>query len=224
MFTQACQCQPTTAGGPTSRPCWKRRDYSGGGGPGPVVVRVRRHRHGYGPAVAGGTRRHRAGSPVRPEGRAAARCAGEQRQNAAVPGQSTVAGGTGGGNLMTGWHVDDETLRRYVRARHRPGRDRAGTTTRSSCPARPPVGSGSPWLRRLTVHAVRDRGAGGPATRGAQPVAGSDRPSPQIVLVMSAIMFVLAVGGDFTHGVDARRSGRCCERCVAGGYRGPVRR
>ena len=42
------------------------------------------------------------------------RRAGEQREDAAVPGQGAPAGRAGGGTVMTGWHVDDETLRRYV--------------------------------------------------------------------------------------------------------------
>ena len=31
-----------------------------------------------------------------------------------LPGQGTLAGRASGGTVMTGWHVDDETLRRYV--------------------------------------------------------------------------------------------------------------
>src|SRR3954469_25138927 len=94
-----------------------RRGHTGGGGPGAALGRVRRHRRRPGPAVAGDARRHpgsRAGRPDRQGNRATAARAGQQRQDAAVPGQGTTAGRASGGTVMTAWHVDDETLRRYV--------------------------------------------------------------------------------------------------------------
>src|SRR5215469_11707553 len=93
---------------------WNR---AGRGGPGAAVGRVRRHRPGAGPAVAGNACRHpgrRAGRPVRQGGGAAVACTSEQREDQALPGQGAPAGRPSGGIVMTGWHLDDDALRRYV--------------------------------------------------------------------------------------------------------------
>src|SRR6266496_47046 len=101
----------------TSRRVRERRSRTGRGRPGAAVGGVRRHRPGAGPAVAGDARCHpgrRAGRPVRQGGGAAAARAGEQREDQALPGQGAPAGRPGGGTVMTGWHLDDDMLRRYA--------------------------------------------------------------------------------------------------------------
>src|SRR5438034_7854738 len=111
------------AGEPPADPRQRRRrvraprSRAGRGRPGAAVGRVRRHRPGAGPAVAGDARRHpgrRAGRPVRQGGGAAAARTGEQREDQALPGQSAPASRPSGRIVMTGWHLDDDALRRYV--------------------------------------------------------------------------------------------------------------
>ena len=68
-------------------------------------------------AVAGDARLHpgrRAGRPVRQGSGAAVARAGEQREDKALPGQGAPASRPSGGIVMTGWHLDDDALRRYV--------------------------------------------------------------------------------------------------------------
>src|SRR5262249_4892824 len=94
-----------------------RRSRAGRGRPGAAVGRVRRHRPGAGPAVTGDARRHpgrRAGRPVRQGSGAPVAPTGEQCEDKALSGQGAPAGRPSGGIVMTGWHLDDDTLRRYV--------------------------------------------------------------------------------------------------------------
>src|SRR5207247_8531840 len=39
---------------------------------------------------------------------------GEQREDPALPGQGAAASRPSGRTVMTGWHLDDDALRRYV--------------------------------------------------------------------------------------------------------------
>src|SRR6266566_3792744 len=122
-LARRCNDRDPPAGEPAADPRRRRgrvrarRARAGRGGPGAAVGGVRRHRPGAGPAVAGDARRHPgrgAGRPVRQGGGAAAAGAGEQREDQALPGQGAPAGRPGGGIVMTGWHLDDDALRRYV--------------------------------------------------------------------------------------------------------------
>src|SRR5262249_8215931 len=70
-----------------------------------------------GPAATGDARRHpgrRAGRPVRQGSGAPVAPTGEQCEDKALSGQGAPAGRPSGGIVMTGWHLDDDTLRRYV--------------------------------------------------------------------------------------------------------------
>src|SRR5215470_1760166 len=99
------------------RRCRAHRSRTGRRRPGAAVGRVRRHRPGAGSAVAGDARRYpgcRAGRPFRQGSGAAVARTGEQREDQALPGQGAPASRPSGGTVMTGWHLDEATLRRYV--------------------------------------------------------------------------------------------------------------